>query len=156
MLERVFSLEVRQTAHSDKLCVPTLPVPSADIGKNVHLTVHLKIKSYQHSEFWGHSWYNPGSHGLKQHNLYCPSDLSWKMTRKIFHDHGKCSCMNLLRFILEIFRDVEFTILIQRSYVFLCWIWNSVTIVCLIVLTNCKIICSDYFLDYIAVSLKFL
>lgn len=46
----VFSLQVRHRAGSDKVSVPTLPVPSADILKNVHLTVHfLKIKSYLHS-----------------------------------------------------------------------------------------------------------
>lgn len=46
---RVFSLQVRHRADSDKVSVPMLPVPSADILKNVHLSVHLKIKSYWHS-----------------------------------------------------------------------------------------------------------
>lgn len=61
-----------------------------------------------------------------------------------------------LCFIQQTFRGVEFTILIQRTGVKSFNVQSEVVKDShrLSYSSNCKIICSDYFLDYIAVTLK--
>lgn len=64
---------------------------------------------------------------------------------------------SLFYFIEQTFSDVEFTILIQRKGVRSFNIQSEIVKDSghyLILLSNCKIICSDYFLDYIAATLK--
>lgn len=64
---------------------------------------------------------------------------------------------NLFCFIEQTFSDVEFTILIRRKGARSFNIQSEIVKDgghCLILLSNCKIIRSDYFLDYIAATLK--
>lgn len=143
--------------HTVTKSVPTLPVPSADIWKNVRLTVHPERKN---SEFWGHPWCNSRAiqalvdwtNRIYIVLLMCRGKWSAKFTflAAVWTHYVLCN-----RYL----EMVKFVILIQRKGVImlmlLCSIWNSVTIICLIVLSNCKVICSDYLLDYIAVTLKF-